>query len=323
MWQALRGARMMRRGHQALNDRSQGSFFYGDLWRFLYSGLPEGTVQFDHAVEDLGNDVECPTIDGEVFDLAILADGGWSKLRRYVTSTQPEYAGYVAWRGQVDAVDFPKGFDAFGMYTNGPFNTLALPMCKDDGRDVLIGGLFLATPEDEVVHPEAGASRRGDEGAKSSTVPEWFLPFYKKHFGRDVGGKLVKLFEAIMTKGDLKPHPHYDYAADKVNAGRVLLVGDAAHMASPALAAGANMAVSDALALREAFGSGSGLEDALRVYSRDALRRARKLHMQILAVRPQFLPNGGLAAVQSPSKLVTLRGCSQPRVRSNEEVLCR
>jgi hypothetical protein len=39
---------MLRRGRQA--TRQQGVFYYSDLWKFLYSGLPEGAVRFGHAV---------------------------------------------------------------------------------------------------------------------------------------------------------------------------------------------------------------------------------------------------------------------------------
>jgi hypothetical protein len=36
---------MMRRGQRA--SRHQGSFFYGDLWKYLYEGLPENTVKLE------------------------------------------------------------------------------------------------------------------------------------------------------------------------------------------------------------------------------------------------------------------------------------
>lgn len=301
MWEALRGAKMIRRGQPAA--RSQGSFFYGDVWNFLYSGLPKGIVRFEHPVVDLGDDVDRPRIDDVSYDLVILADGGWSKLRACVTRTQPEYSGYNVWRGAVDAAEVC-GFDTFGMPKNGNCVTLTLPMCKDDGTDVLVGGLFVATPEDEIARPEEGANRH--LGADAHAVPEWFLPFYRKQFGKQSGGALVRLFEAIVAKGELRPHPQYDYAADRVHAGRVVLVGDAAHLASPALAAGANTAVRDALALYEAFSAGHTVEEALTSYSHGALRRARELFMGSLAVRREFLPKGGLAAVRSPSELVGL-----------------
>eukprot|EP00966_Prymnesium_polylepis_P058275 1349509-Prymnesium_polylepis.1 len=243
LWERLRGQSMMRRGRRA--RREQGAFFYGDLWKFLYAGLPEGTIIFDQAVDTLGSDVGRPTIDGEAFDLAILADGGWSKLRRYVTSTMPEYAGYVCWRGQIDAANLLGGFDDFGIYKKGVFDTIVLPCCKDDGHDLVIGGMFIATPAEEAYRPKAGANRHvgSDEQATNAPpVPDWFLPLYRQQFGAHADGALVRLFEAFARHGELKAHPQYDYAADKISAGRVILVGDAAHMASPRTAAGAHSA---------------------------------------------------------------------------------
>jgi len=247
-----------------------------------------------------------PTIAGASFDLVIVADGGWSKLRRYVTSTQPEYAGYVGWRGQVDAARVPGGFDAFGIYKNGHFDTIILPCAKDDGTDLLVGGVFVATPASEVVRPKEGASRHvgSEEIAKAKQAPDWLLPLYRQKFGTQAGGELVRLFETFAAFGEVQGHPQYDYAADKVSAGRVILVGDAAHMASPRTAAGAHTAILDALALRAAFGSGTGTDESIRVYSQAAVRRAKELYMRSVEVRKQFTPAGGMAAVKSPSQLV-------------------
>ena len=52
LWEYLRGQRMTRMGAQA--HRSQGAYYYGDLWRFLYEGLPEDCVKFNHVIHDLG-----------------------------------------------------------------------------------------------------------------------------------------------------------------------------------------------------------------------------------------------------------------------------
>lgn len=91
--QSIRGERMLRRGQQA--HRNQGAFFYGDLWAFWAQGLPPGTITFNTTVTDLGPDPFSPRVGGETFDLAIIADGGWSSLRtRYFGPEAPEYAGW-------------------------------------------------------------------------------------------------------------------------------------------------------------------------------------------------------------------------------------
>ena len=58
--------------------------------------------------------------------------------------------------------------------------------------------------------------------------------------------------------------------------GRAVLVGDAAHAMSPQLGQGVNMALADALALRDALRLASTLPDAL-----DAYQRVRRRHLGI------------------------------------------
>jgi len=106
---------MMRMGRRA--HRSQGAYYYGDLWRFLYDGLPPDTVRFGVTVSDLGpSPTAQPTINGEGFDAVIIADGGFSSLRHYVNgdAQQPEYAGQVVFRTKVDRRDFPDFADEGG-----------------------------------------------------------------------------------------------------------------------------------------------------------------------------------------------------------------
>ena len=307
----------MRRGQQA--HRSQGAFYYGDLWQFLYIGLPRGAVRFGRTIKDLGEDpTRRPAIDGTAYDLVLLADGGWSGLREHITSTQPDYTGYVVWRGLVDAAAVP-GYRAFGVFKAGIYDTIVMPLTGDGlGRDSIVCGVFIATPEVEARPPAAGTGRHAgspepdsDGSVSSSSVPSWFLPFVRLQFGSQADGELVRLFEAVAASGKLSAHPQYDYAADSVRAGRLLLVGDAAHMASPRTAVGAHTAILDALALREAFASAAavGADDdiidvALRSYSPGGAQRARQLLQRSQEVGRQFVPAGGLSEVVSPKGLL-------------------
>lgn len=312
LWQHIRGTQMTRGGVQA--SRSQGAFFYGDLWQFLYSGLPEGSVTFNHTVHDLGEDAAHPTINGEVYDLAVIADGGWSQLRRYVAGdVEPEYAGFVVGRARVDAVDLP-GFDSSGDHEpgfyhqkNGIYDTMILPMPTDDGRKLYNGGIFIAMPEDEVRRPDRGASRHASNPVSEGT-PEWFLPFVRRTFGRHAGGEIVRFFEAADRRGKITLQPQYEFAAEKTVKGRIVMVGDAAHMAHPRTAAGAHTAVLDAHGLMEAFDAArlGDIDGALRAYDRDAVLRAKALYRRSRDLSRQFLPPGGKGNVkQSPASLVS------------------
>ena len=133
LWQQLRGARMLRRGVQA--SRAQGAFLYGDLWAFWEAALPPGTIRYGATVEDLG-DPAAPTVLGEQFDLAVVADGGWSALRaRYFDQRMPAYAGYVVYRFRVPRDKVP-GWAAEGMYESAlgaPYATILMHIAADNG----------------------------------------------------------------------------------------------------------------------------------------------------------------------------------------------
>jgi 2-polyprenyl-6-methoxyphenol hydroxylase-like FAD-dependent oxidoreductase len=312
LWEELRGVQMIRRGKQA--SRAQGAFYYGDLWRFLYEGLPRGTVRLSHTIQSLGNNTARPCVNGEVYDMAVIADGGWSGLRHHFTKKAPSYSGYVVWRGNVDAIHVP-GFEAFGVFKEGHLDTIALPLTTDDGRTSIMIGFFLATPEAEIVRPETGTGRHTTEPGHNSDaashrrcVPEWLLPLYRKKFAGHAGGELVRLMEAVIEHGKMAPHPQFEFGTDAVTAGRCVMVGDAAHMASPRTAVGAHTAILDAMALRAAFSESiaRGREDvidtALAMYNAGGLQRAQELHYRSLQVGQQFLPRQGAAV--SPSLLL-------------------
>jgi len=191
LWESLRGAPLVMDG-QVVPDQSadgeqsfenSGSFYYGDMWHFLYSGLPDGTVRFGRTIESLGDDAERPCIDGEVFDLALIADGGWSMLRdKYFTVQQPEYTGYQIYWGRVAAEELPglSGFDG-RTEANGIYNCVNLPVPKFDGSRMYMCGFFVATPEDEIRKPERAAADNRQVSQTTGSAPgTWFLPFVRE-----------------------------------------------------------------------------------------------------------------------------------------------
>ena len=240
LWEKLRGAPMMRRGQRA--SRAQGAYLYGDLWAFLYDGLPAGTVTFGAAVDSVGDDPTAPSVLGEACDVCVIADGGWSALREryfapHLRLRTPIYAGYNVWRFRVERKHVP-GWEAEGEYSDGGHHrTILMHIALNDGRDFLMGGTVIAAPEGTLAPPDAGASRQvfGDEGGggKAEGTPAWYLPWFKQHFGRHAGGELYRAHAAAAAHGKISAQPQYEFAASRVVLGRLVLVGDAAHMCVP------------------------------------------------------------------------------------------
>lgn len=205
-------------------------------------------------------------------------------------------------------------FRAFGIRKNGIYDLLAMPLAKDRGTDAFISGIFVATPEKDVERSAPGTARHSDaQDEKKLNVakdaPAWFLPFVEAKFGRYAGGELFRLFKALVSNKTLTGRPMYDFGADAVSAGRIVMVGDAAHMASPRTAAGAHTAVLDAVALREAFANHKTFDAAIKSYSRGGLRRAQNLHARSVHVGRQFLPFGDKSKVQSMAKMFSNSTC--------------
>lgn len=304
LWEKLRGGvPMVRRGHRA--SRVQGAYLYGDLWAFLFEGLPDGMVTFDSAVDTIG-DPSTPTVLGEAYDLCVIADGGWSALReRYFSSMlrlrAPVYAGYNVWRFRVERTHLP-GWDAEGEYSDGGHHrTILLKVAFNDGREFLMGGTAIAAPEGAVAPPDAGAHRQmSEEDHPGAAVPQWYLPWYKTHFGGHVGGELYRAHVAAAAHGKITAQPQYEFFASKIVLGKLLLLGDAAHMASPRTGAGAHTAVLDGLGVYEALaaakegkGVGESLsERMLSLYEPAALQRAATLYARSREVSTDVVAPG-------------------------------
>merc|ERR1711998_278517 len=262
-----------------------------------------------------------PTIAGEEYDMAIIADGGWSTLRRkYFDSRCPEYTGHQIIWASVDSAAVPGGlgsFDsAFGStemstYTaEGIYDAVVLEAPKCDGSSMYACGFFVATPEDEIVRPESGDNRQVQATRAWTQVPDWFLPFIRTKFGKYVDGEIVRFTEAAASKGKIAPNPVYEFAATQTVTGRVVVLGDAAHLSAPWTAAGAHTAILDAAGLGEvlgsaAFESGSwDIDRALAAYDVGGVRRATSLLRQSRACSRRLIPRQGKQAVVSPATLV-------------------
>lgn len=271
--------------------------------QYLHDGLAPGTVRFGTEVSALADgNVSRPSlmVDGvrQEYHMLVAADGGWSNMRsKYVEpGPQPVYAGYVLFRGLVDTAHLP-GFNHWGFHGRGQVVTGGYKVRGPQNEAIANVGLYIAVPSDAAAAAQPGKRFEGRQIASARHVqPAWFIPLVRRLFGSE----WARLWSAVASYGKFSPHPVYEHGARAAVAGRVLLLGDAAHMASPNTGSGARAAFADALALRhclvQSFAAGGGgdasakIDAALQAYNKDVVERGKQLLQLSQHVGHRYMP---------------------------------
>jgi 2-polyprenyl-6-methoxyphenol hydroxylase-like FAD-dependent oxidoreductase len=244
--------------------------------------------------------------DGETIEADILlgADGIRSTVRQQcLPQVTPLYAGYSAWRALIAESAFPPDvhrelfeFMSFGLPPGEQF--LGYPVAGPD-NDLRPGkrrfNVVWYRPADEktkllwLLTDEQGTSHaisipppliRSDAIAEMHADAERLLaPQFRQ---------IVRLIEEPILQ------PIYDLESPRMAFGRAAIVGDAAFVARPHVAAGVSKAADDAAALAEALQTEGDVESALKAYEAARLRenhriieRARHLGAYLQATQTQ------------------------------------
>ncbi len=290
---------------------------------------------------DAGVSVICD--DGRTFkaDLAIASDGIRSAVRgQLMSEVQPEYAGYVAWRGVCDEAVLSQRtlgsvFDTFGF---------GLP-----AGEQLIG------------YPVAGAGNATARGKRRYNFV-WYRPATERQLKAlmtDADGNYFPLgispnkvawqhvaavreaarnllapqFAEMLEKtGQPFLQPIYDCVSPRMAFGRVALMGDAAFVARPHVGMGVTKAAEDAVALTECIDLHGATRLALSAFEQRRLapclgvvQRARALGAYMQAQSGQVLASQPLAKRDARTVMletaVDLSGkpdwCASPAVAMN------
>jgi 2-polyprenyl-6-methoxyphenol hydroxylase-like FAD-dependent oxidoreductase len=239
----------------------------GLLQAILLAALDQGVLRLGAECVGIAQDAAGVTVrlaDGstEHGDLVVGADGLHSQVRAVLVGDgPPHYSGYTAWRGIV-----PLDLSLAGRLHPG----------ESWGRGCLFGVARLGGNQ-----AYWWASARTGEGAGGSPAQEKAAVEHRFGVWHDPIPELIDatLEQAIVRSGlyDRPPLPRW-------SAGRVGLLGDAAHPMLASLGQGACQAIEDAAALGDAIGAGPDVTVALQAYGAGRAPRAAAVARRVRRV---------------------------------------
>ncbi len=240
------------------------------------------------AFEQTGQGVVAHLSDGSTAEAAVLigADGLRSTVRQQcLPDVLPLYAGYVAWRAllpesaippaihrelfEMMVFCLPPGEQCLGYPVAGPDNELRVGQRRYNvvwyrpaEEDTELR--WLLTDDSGVTHSISippPLIRRDPIAAMRAAAERLLAPQFRE---------IVRLIDEPMLQ------PIYDLESPRLALGRVAIVGDAAFVARPHVAAGVSKAADDAAALAEAL-DGDDVEAALRRFETQRLPENKKI----------------------------------------------
>lgn len=245
--------------------------------------MPDAIYRGGRAVGRVEQDADGVTAifaDGarERGDMLVAADGLHSTVRRhYLPDIAPRYAGYVAWRGlvaegDIDPADREALFAAFTI--SAPERELALCMpAPDPDEDQRAGQrrlYFIWYRPTDAAGLAALCTDSGGRNHGLSIPPPQIRPDVIAEMKADAARLLPQRVAGVIHR-TAQPllQPITDCEVPHMVWGRVVLLGDAAFVARPHVAAGVTKAALDAACLADALAEADGIAAAFARYDRE------------------------------------------------------
>jgi 2-polyprenyl-6-methoxyphenol hydroxylase-like FAD-dependent oxidoreductase len=222
-------------------------------------------------------------------DLLVGADGGNSTVRQqFWPDAEPNYAGYLAWRGLIPEDAMPPAARAalhgdFGFANNRGSHILGylVPGAHSDVRPGhrLYNWVWYRV-EDDATLGQIMTDRDGRY--RGHAIPEGMLADrWVPHLRNDAEALLPPPFREVV-EATQQPFAQAirDLASDHMVKGRVVIVGDAAAIPRPHTAASTSKAASNALSLAAVLSRSSNIDAALAQWEPSQIRLGKALLQQ-------------------------------------------
>lgn len=241
---------------------------WSELYRALHNHVPESLISRGLAVSGCEPFHEGVTLhfhegSSEKFDLVVGADGVGSIVRQAVDSEfRPQYLGYVALRGHIDEEALPTGSEKIRSLANLP------AMINFYGPQSHITAYWIPSRSGKALNwmcyrNVAEFDLPGYLSDESGRTHHWSLPpgMLGKSRRDQMLLEMRHIFpEEFMHIADatknLSLQAIYHGISSPFARERIVLVGDAAHIAVPHIGAGSTFAIQDALSLAQAITRG-------------------------------------------------------------------
>ena len=269
------------------------------LYRMLKESFPSERYLQGKTVNTVSQDantVQVLCMDGSQYEaeLLIASDGIRSAVRAQVApQIQPEYAGYIAWRGVCDEACLSNYtlqtlFNRFGFCLPNGEQMLGYPVAGS-GNDTRPGkrryNFVWYRPASE--QEELVSLLTDDNGHYHPTgIPPLKVSWKHISHMRNVGQEILAPQYAEILEKTATPFLQaiYDVRSEQIVFGRIALMGDAAFVGRPHVGMGVTKAGDEAMVIAKHIAAFGATPNALNAYSDERL----KLGQQVVA-RAQYL----------------------------------